>query len=122
VFDKAQGKLARFVLLVVVENSIAQNSPFCRRRKQGERHLLGNLAAASGLEAAPEPFAPRIESYSLADRGNLKRLPNGDFLFRLGRDGFRPILAEAEVENDKSGRTPTRLIEFRANLETGTGR
>lgn len=148
---------------------------------------LAALVIALVPSASASPLTPQIEAFSLADRGNLKRLPNGDFLFRLGREtesgttywayqgnskfivatvrpdasldaeiaktltlavanlpkrtgcstglihrsrivlvpegyaydpsagrnGFAPILAEAEVENDKSGQTPTRLLEFR---------
>ena len=148
---------------------------------------LAALVAALVPAASAGPLTPQIEAFSLADRGNLKRLPNGDFLFRLGREintgttywayqgnskfiiaivdpgttvdtetvrilslaiadlpkrtgcstglvhrsrivlvpeqytydpsagrgGFGPALAEAEVENDKSGQTPTRLLEFR---------
>lgn len=35
---------------------------------------------------AAEQAAPRLETYGLADRSNLRRLKNGDFLFRLARD------------------------------------
>ena len=151
---------------------------------------LGAIAAGTltgAATAAESNFAPRIELFTLADRGNLRWLPNGDFLFRLGREqltgttywayqgnsktiiatvtnpavvdhetiteslltavadlpkrtgcstglvhrsrvrlvpdnyvfdatmgrnGFTPVLAEAEVENDVSGRTPPKLIDY----------
>ena len=47
---------------------------------------LAALVAAPVPAASAGPLTPQIEAFSLADRGNLKRLPNGDFLFRLGRE------------------------------------
>ena len=35
---------------------------------------------------AAEQAAPSLQTYGLADRSNLRRLENGDFLFRLARD------------------------------------
>jgi len=100
VFDKAQGKLARFVLLVVVENRIAQNSPFCRRRKQGERHLLGTLCQrrsnyvalglcmmgrkdGSGAKETDTPPAPPVETTA----SEVRDRPPGASLRGPDRDG-----------------------------------
>lgn len=48
--------------------------------------MLTLLAAVPATETIAGSLSPRMASFSLADRGNLKRLPNGDFLFRLGRE------------------------------------
>lgn len=43
-----------------------------------------------------------IEGYRLADRSNLRRLPNGDFMFRVGRDKKSAVVYWAYMGNSKN--------------------
>ena len=46
--------------------------------------------------------ADDIEGYRLADRSNLKRLTNGDFMFRVGRDKVSGVVYWAYMGNSKN--------------------